>query len=126
MAEAELREFLDEAGEHVETIQQCLLGLETADDDLKNRLFRAAHSIKGAAGMVGLTRTQNLTHAFEEVLDNIRGGKLTANQDLIDVLFAAADCLTAMIAAIAGGEGEAVDTEDATAALKSLLPAKDA
>ena len=126
MAEDDLRDFLDEAGEHIETIQHCLLALENqADDDLRNRLFRAAHSIKGAAGMVGLARTQKLTHAFEEVLDAIRAGKLTPNAELSDILFAAADNLTSMIAALANGEGEAVDTEDAVAALRSVLPEKE-
>lgn len=123
-----MQEFLDEAGEHLETIQHGLLGLEAgarraADAGLLPRLFRAAHSLKGAAGMCGLDRTRDLTHALEEVLDALRADRVESSTAVVDALFAGADVLTALVAALAAGEGEAVETAAAAAALRGVLPA---
>lgn len=128
--ESELAEFLPEAGDRLENIQQDLLMLEEAergpgDEEILTRIFRGAHSIKGMSGMIGLTKTQELTHVFEEILDAMRGGQLEITSSLIDNLFSGADALTAMVAALVNGEGEVVDISEVCEAMKAVLPEKD-
>ena len=66
--------FIDEAYEHLSTMESLLLALDLANpslDDL-NAIFRAAHSIKGGAGTFGFTDIAQLTHALETLLDLLR------------------------------------------------------
>jgi len=103
--------FFVESGEHVETMEAGLLELEQrADDlDLLNRIFRAAHSVKGNAGMFGFTAIGELTHKMENVLDRLRNREMMATKPIIDLLLRGADALKALLEA-AQGEGS-VDPE---------------
>jgi chemotaxis protein histidine kinase CheA len=69
--------FFEEAFEHLATMETGLLELETrgAEAELLNTIFRAAHSIKGGSGSFGFTEIARLTHALENVLDRLRGGR---------------------------------------------------
>ncbi|MDB9519575.1 Hpt domain-containing protein [Roseofilum reptotaenium CS-1145] len=60
--------FLEEAKEHLDTIEQGLLGLQAAmkDQESLNELFRAAHSVKGGAAMLGFTSIQKTSHRLED------------------------------------------------------------
>ena len=70
-----LQEFLTESREHLESIEPDLLVLEAegaeAGDEVINKIFRAIHSIKGAAGFFGFERLKNLSHVMESVLMRI-------------------------------------------------------
>ncbi len=96
-----LQGFIEESLEHLADIENDLLAIEEAgeniDEDLVNKVFRAAHSIKGGAGFMGLTVIQELSHAMENVLGMIRGKKLVPNPDIINVLLLAADQLQKMV-----------------------------
>ena len=61
--------------------------------------FRAAHSLKGAAAMVGLGPVAEFTHGIEAVLDRIRGGMLAVDSDIITTLLEARDHLATMVEA---------------------------
>ncbi|HEY5282891.1 MAG TPA: Hpt domain-containing protein, partial [Polyangia bacterium] len=71
-----LKEFVAEAREHLATIESDLLAIEEAganiDENRVNKVFRAAHSIKGASGFFGLEKIKELAHKAETVLDLIR------------------------------------------------------
>ncbi|MDT7041895.1 chemotaxis protein CheA [Candidatus Nitronereus thalassa] len=97
--------FFVESAEHVETMETGLLDLEQrADDlDLLNRIFRAAHSIKGNAGMFGFTAIGELTHKMENVLDRLRNQEMVATQGTIDVLLRSLDALKSLLDAAQGG-----------------------
>jgi two-component system chemotaxis sensor kinase CheA len=96
-----LQGFIEESLEHLADIETDLLAIEEAganiDEDLVNKVFRAAHSIKGGAGFMGLTKIQDLSHAAENVLGLIRSKKLTPTPEIINVLLIAADALQSMI-----------------------------
>jgi two-component system chemotaxis sensor kinase CheA len=96
-----LQGFIEESLEHLSDIENDLLAIEEAgeniDEDLVNKVFRAAHSIKGGAGFMGLTAIQELSHAAENVLGMIRSKKLVPNPEIINVLLLAADQLQSMI-----------------------------
>jgi two-component system, chemotaxis family, sensor kinase CheA len=86
--------FRDEATERLDHIVETLLALEAgrAAPDAVDALFRDAHTIKGAAGMLGLDEIQVLAHAVEDVLDDVRGSD-DFPPELIDPLLRAADSL---------------------------------
>ncbi|MBN1491249.1 MAG: chemotaxis protein CheW [Phycisphaerae bacterium] len=96
-----LEEFVVESREHLADVENDLLAIEEAgadlDSEVVNRVFRAVHSIKGAAGFLGLTTIGNLSHALESVLNLIRNGDLTPKSSAIDVLLLAADALRGLI-----------------------------
>jgi two-component system chemotaxis sensor kinase CheA len=86
-------EFLSEAQEIVETLSRDLLLLEQgqkegrSDPDLLNDIFRAVHTLKGLAGMFGMLSLSNLAHALENLLDDLRLGRVDITQETLDVLF---------------------------------------
>lgn len=96
-----LQGFIEESLEHLADIENDLLTIEEGganiDEDLVNKVFRAAHSIKGGAGFMGLTAIQELSHASENVLGMIRSKKLIPNPEIINVLLLASDQLQRMI-----------------------------
>ncbi|MCA9472431.1 MAG: chemotaxis protein CheA [Nitrospirales bacterium] len=99
--------FFEESAEHVETMETGLLDLEQrpTDLDLLNRIFRAAHSIKGNAGMFSFTAISGLTHKMENVLDKLRNSQMVVTKDIIDLLLQALDGLKSLLDA-ARGNGE--------------------
>jgi len=87
--------FIEEAREHIDTLTKSLLSLEKdpQNTELVNTLFRSAHTLKGSSGMLGYKDIQELTHAMEDVFDDLRKGrKPTSN--LISVLLECADVLS--------------------------------
>ncbi|MBU1139290.1 MAG: chemotaxis protein CheA, partial [Proteobacteria bacterium] len=96
-----LQGFIEESLEHLADIENDLLQIEEAgsdiDEELVNKVFRAAHSIKGGAGFMGLTVIQDLSHVMENVLGQIRSRKLIPNPEIINVLLQASDKLQTMI-----------------------------
>ncbi len=96
-----LQGFIEESLEHLADIENDLLAIEEAganiDEDLVNKVFRAAHSIKGGAGFMGLTAIQELSHASENILGMIRSKKLIPIPEVVNVLLIAADQLQSMI-----------------------------
>lgn len=91
--------FFEESAEHLATMEEGLLRLERqpGDLDLLNRIFRAAHSIKGNAGMFGFAAVGEFTHKLENILDALRHGQAEAAKPLIDLLLEATDGLKGLI-----------------------------
>jgi two-component system chemotaxis sensor kinase CheA len=96
-----LKEFINESREHLATIESDLLLVEEGgadiDEDLVNKVFRAAHSIKGGSGFFGLNKVKELSHKAETVLDMLRSRKMAPNAEVTNVLLAAFDQLREMI-----------------------------
>lgn len=96
-----LQGFIEESLEHLADIENDLLAIEEAgeniDEDLVNKVFRAAHSIKGGAGFMGLNGIQELSHSMENVLGLIRSKKLIPNPEIINILLLGSDQLQSMI-----------------------------
>lgn len=87
--------FIDESGEHLQTLSDCIMVLEKEPDnkDTINEIFRAAHSLKGMAGTMGFKRMQHLTHDMENVFQEVRSDKIQVDSSMIDLLF---ECLDAI------------------------------
>jgi len=92
-----VQEYLAECREHLATIETDLLKIEQQgveiDEQLVNRVFRAAHSIKGGAGFFGLTKIQELAHKTENALDLIRSREMVPTPEIVSVLLLAFDKL---------------------------------
>lgn len=98
--------FFDEARDHVRTLEERLLELESRPQDLEllNALFRAAHSIKGSSGILGFEAISHLTHAMENVLDAMRDLRLPVSAGLTSLLLKASDVLGACVEAERGAQ----------------------
>jgi two-component system chemotaxis sensor kinase CheA len=97
---AELLEtFRTQAAELLTALEEGLLALERApqDDEVLNAVFRAAHTIKGDARIVGLEQVALAAHALEDVLEQLRERTLAPVPGLISALLAVSDALRAMI-----------------------------
>ena len=95
-----LDEFRDEAGAHLRALDAQLLALERVPDDPApiRAMFLAAHSLKGAGGMMDLADVEALAHAAEEVLAQLRDGRQRLDAPTADRLFRAFDLLGERIA----------------------------
>jgi len=93
------REFVHEAREHLIAAEQSILALEHEPDDkeLINILFRAFHTIKGAAGFMQLNDLLTFTHETETMMDLVRQGKLTIHHDISELLLHALDATKTLI-----------------------------
>ncbi|MDH5229907.1 MAG: chemotaxis protein CheA [Gammaproteobacteria bacterium] len=91
--------FLNESKELLEDMEQALLHLENepTDEDAINAIFRAAHTIKGTAGIFGFDNTESFTHVVENVLDAIRGDKVHIDTHLIEVLLGSRDHMQQLV-----------------------------
>ena len=87
--------FLAETDEQIQVLEEGLIKLEReeANDPLLQAIFRAAHTLKGASGMIGHTRMAKLTHALESLLDELRKGTIEVNPSLIDTCLETVDAL---------------------------------
>src|SRR5260221_369630 len=86
-------EFFSEAHEIIEALSRDLLQLDAARDkgpaepELVNNIFRAVHTLKGLAGLFGAARMIALSHELENVLDDLRLGKIERTQSVPALLF---------------------------------------
>jgi two-component system chemotaxis sensor kinase CheA len=97
-----LEQFLTEARESVEETSKGLLALEQrpADAELLDALFRRVHTLKGNAGLFGFQPLIEVSHAAEDVLDEVREGAVALDSELIDVLLQAVDAAAKMLDSI--------------------------
>src|SRR6266852_3068434 len=112
--------FIEEAKGHLERIASGLLALESAPDDQAaiDGIFREAHTMKGAAGMVGMMRVSRLAHRLEDLLVELRAGTRRSSPELTDAMLLVLDGLGRLIANPSSGDQDASDE----AALERLLP----
>jgi two-component system, chemotaxis family, sensor kinase CheA len=95
--------FIEEAREHLTTLNQSLLDFEQnpEDEDALNKIFRAAHTIKGMAATLNYDPIQHLSHKTEDTLDLIRQHQITVDSDVVDLIFDCFDGIEAMVEDIA-------------------------
>ena len=118
--------FIEEAKEHIETLTKSMLILEKepGNQEVVNMLFRSVHTLKGSSGMMGFRDFQELTHAMEDVFDDMRKGSHPSS-NLISLLLECVDALSQRLGNIQNQvEGE-IDFEQLKSKmqlLKSQLP----
>lgn len=126
-------EFFAEAQEIVEGLGRDVLALDdtlqkgNADPDLVNDVFRAVHTLKGLAGLFGAVRLSSLTHELEELLDDLRLGRVALDDRTLGLLFRATDvCGRLLQAERDGDEGTLPEVEELVASLRRGAPSAPA
>jgi two-component system, chemotaxis family, sensor kinase CheA len=104
-----LKDFLVEAGENLDLLDQELVRLEQSPTDTRiiGNVFRALHTIKGSSGFFAFKRLEKVAHAGESLLGRIRDGKLTLNAAMVTTLLATLDRLREIVRGVGATGGEA-------------------
>ncbi len=119
-------EFLAESQEIVESLSRDLLLLDhgqkqgITDPDLVNSVFRGVHTLKGIAGMFGYSELSEVAHQLEDLLDQVRLGKVALSQSALDVLFEGIEVLQRLLAATKGEQHE-IDVRGLEERIKGLV-----
>jgi two-component system chemotaxis sensor kinase CheA len=113
--------FLSESREHVSAINHLLLTLEGAPGSRQvvEGVFRAVHTIKGMSATMGYRAVADLSHEMENLLDRVRQGKVQADPEVIDLLFASCDALERAIEVAVEESDEHVDMHGLLARLRA-------
>jgi len=103
-----LQDFLVEAQDLLEQLNEQLVDLEqTPDDmDLLNAIFRAFHTIKGGAGFIGIKPLVEVCHRAENAFDKIRNGEMAYTPEVADVILRVYDTIQDIIERLSNGERE--------------------
>ncbi len=111
ISEDELPIFLAECNDQLEALDEGLLRLERdgVETELIQTLFRAAHTLKGSAGMIGHKRMVEVTHVMETAFDRVRKGQIQFDTALIDICLETVDALHLLCDEVATLKTSAVD-----------------
>ncbi|WP_284616811.1 chemotaxis protein CheA [Aquabacterium humicola] len=122
--DAALQTFIAESRELLADMESALLsiGADGQQAEAVNAVFRAAHTIKGSAGLFGLDDVVGFTHAVETLLDAVRDGRVAIDDELVVLLLSCCDHMTVQVAAVeAGVTTDAADTAAQGAALLAQI-----
>jgi two-component system, chemotaxis family, sensor kinase CheA len=125
-----VKDFLAEADEILDQLSLDLVALSDCADggecnpDLVNSVFRAAHSLKGLAGMFGFTEIAELGHHLENLLDALRLGKVELDQSVVSALFEATELLGILVRNAGEQSCEQVDISGAMERINDCLNRK--
>jgi len=91
--------FIEEAKDHLNTIEQGLLNLQSTieDPEMVNEVFRAAHSVKGGAAMLGLNSIQRVSHRLEDYFKVLKEAPIRVDQKLENLFLRVFDALQALL-----------------------------
>jgi len=117
-----LEGFLAESQDLLQRCEDSLRELEDSpgSDGAINELFRAIHTVKGSAGLLGLDLVVHFVHDFENVLMAVRDGQQQLNGELIELSYRCCDHLARLIEAAGAGESTDPDPEKSGQLLESL------
>ena len=107
--------FISEGEELLQEMEDSLLELEDSDtdDEVLAKIFRAAHTIKGSAGLFGFDHIIHFTHIVENILDDMRNCLIPTSSDLITVLMRSRDYIITLLDGLADDfEGDKAEEEE--------------
>lgn len=123
-----IQDFIVEAGELIEQLDQDLITLEKNPKDLEllDQIFRAFHSIKGNAAFMGFEKLTEFTHQTENVLDKLRSEEMFVTEAVMDLILEAVDVMKDLMDNLRNEE--AVSIESIVSRLKECMntPQKEA
>lgn len=98
--------FIEEAKEHLQTLEQGILQLSTSvrDSETVNEMFRAAHSVKGGAAMLGYTSIQKTAHRLEDSFKILKENQIDVDRKLENLFLNGYDCLQDLIERLESSE----------------------
>jgi chemosensory pili system protein ChpA (sensor histidine kinase/response regulator) len=115
--------FSLEAEDHLRNISTLLSSLDKQPEHKEGLqdVRRSVHTLKGAAGAVGLRAIAQLAHRMEDLLDLLYAGSLVVDSDIMDLLFASADALEDLVGGEVEGETMRSTLQDLYARYSILL-----
>lgn len=123
-----LQDFLVESFELIEQLDQDLVELESSPEDLDllNRIFRVAHTVKGASSFLNFDVLTHLTHHMEDVLNKARHGELLIDAAIMDVVLESIDLMKTLLNTIRdSGKDEGIEVADCVARLLAITNGED-
>lgn len=119
------QEFIQEAREYLDVMNQNFIKVEKGDVDAINEIFRMAHTIKGMAGFMGYRNLEDLCHKLESAMGKVRDGEIEVTEELIDVMLKAVDAIGEMIDRIEDENSDSVDVKDIIEALTMFMESRE-
>ncbi|WP_134685623.1 chemotaxis protein CheA [Brevibacillus migulae] len=106
--------FLDEVDEQLQVLDEQILCLEQNPDNQQTiqKIFRAAHTLKGSSATMGITPMKEVTHRLENVFDLIRNKQLTADVEVVNLVLNCIDYLKMLKEAILDGTIDEIDIDE--------------
>lgn len=121
-------QFRDETAENIRIVTEGLMALEgnglegEARRERIDAIFRAMHTIKGSARMLGLEEIGKIAHTCEHILAAVRDGQRTLDRFLTDELLKGSDAILELLAATIDGKSSSIDVETLTNRLGRGVP----
>lgn len=118
--------FKTECGEHVQVLNRALISLEALPDqpDLLPEIFRAAHSLKGAARMIQFTSIEKIAHQVETLLGRVNQKELTLSREVNDLILKGLDTIDLVLQTVSeGGAQDEVDVSEICTKLEGVSKA---
>lgn len=114
--------FLDEMDEQLRYLDEALLMLESKgyQNDIIQRIFRVAHTLKGSSAVMGFKQLNRLTHQMESVFELLRGRQLAVTSELLNILFDCVDFIKELRQSILSGTLVEGDTSELLRRLKEV------
>jgi two-component system chemotaxis sensor kinase CheA len=125
-----LKDFVAEAEEILDGLDQCLLQIDSAENktqvkpEVINALFRGAHTLKGISGAVGLDKISKLSHTLEEMLDRLRLGKLSMSEVVITTLMQGVEVLRQLVQSVQVKGDDGIDIHPLFKKIEEVVSAK--
>lgn len=117
-------EYLAELNEQLEDLNDCLLQLEASTGDtteITQKIFRLAHTIKGNAATMGFDEIAKVSHAFEDLLEQVQEGAVELGDEVIEGMLAAFDHIRARAASLDGESEFEEDPAPLVTRLRALM-----
>lgn len=118
--------FIHESHEQITELNNSLLALESNPEDAEamDAIFRTAHTLKGNAAAMGYENASTLAHALEDLLDEVRQGRIAVSPELMDLLFDGIDEVEAMLAEISETGETTIDPDVTGGEIRALIEAE--
>lgn len=106
------KEFVEEAREHINTLNDYVIKLEQGDKKSIDEIFRAAHTLKGMAGTLGYENLQKEAHELEDLFDDIKKNKQKVTPELIDRVLRSIDLIERIVNKIDKEDTDIIEEEN--------------
>ncbi len=123
-----IQDFIRESEENVTELNNSLLELEDdpSDEAAMDSIFRTAHTLKGNFGAMGFQDESDLAHAIEDLLDEIRQGRMEVTPEVMDLVFAGVDEIDHALDQIEENGESDIDPDDIIADIRSVIEGDEA
>ena len=121
-----LKDYFSEAEQMIDNLESNILAIESDPNnhDAIDEIFRAAHTLKGNSAAVEFSEVAHFAHTMEDLLDEVRSGKVQVTGDIVDVLLNALDMIKTMLETRQNGGVYEDGVEELSARINAFIPGK--